>query len=183
MYFNRKLSSFLDLIMTTEDNTFDFSVRDRLKKECKERNWKLSGESHEDQLLLDMITYCSRGNQVAAVLNLNTTIEFEGGYYSSLRRLHGGGLWCNPTGWEFIFEFWKKCFIQLRVKLVKKEPLPSEFYHEVIFRDYGRFLLYQNFANVDAMETEASISIISLKNESDNFNNTFKEIMDKVDKN
>ena len=183
MYFNRKLSSFLDLIMTTEDNTFDFSVRDRLKKECKERNWKLSGESHEDQLLLDMITYCSRGNQVAAVLNLNTTIEFEGGYYSSLRRLHGGGLWCNPTGWEFIFEFWKKCFIQLRVKLVKKEPLPSEFYHEVIFRDYGRFLLYQNFANVDAMETEASIAIISLKNESDNFNNIYKEIGDIVDQN
>ena len=36
-----------------EDNTFDFLVRDHLKKMCEERNLTLSGDSKKDQLMLD----------------------------------------------------------------------------------------------------------------------------------
>ena len=84
--------------MIVEDNTFDFLVRDHLKKMCEERNLTLSGDSKKDQLMLDMITYCSRGNKEEAVLNLNTTKEFITGYQIVCRRLPGGWWWgLRPT--------------------------------------------------------------------------------------
>ena len=59
-------------MVIVEDNTFDFKVRDRLKKECEERNFHM-GEDTLSMMFLDMITYCSRGNEEAAVLNLIAT--------------------------------------------------------------------------------------------------------------
>ena len=91
------------VMMIVEDNTFDFLVRDHLKKMCEERNLTLSGDSKKDQLMLDMITYCSRGNKEEAVLNLNTTKEFITGYQIVCRRLPGGWWWADPNGWEFMF--------------------------------------------------------------------------------
>ena len=67
-------------MMIVEDNTFDFLVRDRLKKECEERPLSLSGDPAKDQLMLDMITYCSRGYKEEAVLNLTATKEFIVGF-------------------------------------------------------------------------------------------------------
>ena len=99
-------------MMIVEDNTFDFLVRDRLKKECEERPISLSGDPTKDQLMLDMITYCSRGNKEEAVSNLTATKEFMVGFQLVQRRLPGGWWWADPNGWEFMFEFWKKCFIK-----------------------------------------------------------------------
>merc|ERR1711971_696104 len=94
-----------------EDNTFDFLVRDCLKKECEERGISLSGDPTRDQLMLDMITYCSRGNKEEAVCNLTATKEFIVGFQHVQRRLPGGWWWADPNGWEFMFEL-KKIFHQ-----------------------------------------------------------------------
>lgn len=72
--------------------------------------------------------------------------------------------------------FGKKCFIQIKVAVQSEEPLHSESYHEVISRDYGRFLQENNFANVDVMKNEAMVAIISLKNASENFSNNYKQM-------
>ena len=126
--------------------------------------------------MLEMITYCSRGNKEEAVLNLKTTQDFMTCYQIVCRRLPGGWWWADPNGWEFMVEFWKKCFIQIKVAVQSEEPLPSESYHEVISRDYGRFLQENNFANVDVMKNEAMVAIISLKNASENFSNNYKQM-------
>ena len=161
--------------MTVEDNTFDFLVRDRLKKECEERGISLSGDPTKDQLMLDMITYCSRGNKEEAVCNLTATKEFIVGFQHVQRRLPGGWWWADPNGWEFMFEFWKKSFIKIKVLVQKQEPLPSPAYSEVISREYGRFLQEHNFPNVDTFKAEARGAIASLKNDSENFNNIYKD--------
>ena len=76
-----------------------------------------------------------------------------------------------------MFEFWRKCFIQTKVAVQKGESLPSESWHLVIFRDYGRFLDSANFSIYDAFVTETRVAIESLKNASDNLNNTYKALM------
>ena len=81
------------------------------------------------------------------------------------------------TGKVFMYEFWRKCFIQTKVAVQKGEPLPRESWHVVIFREYGRFLNSANFANHDAFESEAKIAVESLVNASENFNNTYKAMM------
>ena len=164
-------------MMIVEDNTFDFLVRDRLKKECEERPISLSGDPTKDHLMLDMITYCSRGNKEEAVSNLTATKEFMVGFQLVQRRLPGGWWWADPNGWEFMFEFWKKSFIKIKVLVQKQETLPAHAYTEVISRDYGRFLLEHNFANLDALKAEVKVAIDSLKNESENTNNIYKEIL------
>ena len=55
--------------MNVVDNTFDFKVRDRLVKECRERNWKLLHSCTEDpRVMIDMITYCSHTMVQRAIL-------------------------------------------------------------------------------------------------------------------
>ena len=172
------------VMVIVEDNTFDFKVRDRLKKEWEERNFHM-GEDTLSMMFLDMITYCSRGNEEAAVLNLIATEEFRDGIVRVSMRLIGGwqglmgltGLTTVVTGWELMFEFWKKCFIKIKVLVQKQETLPAHSYTEVISRDYGRFLLEHNFANLDALKAEVKVAIDSLKNESENTNNIYKDIL------
>ena len=170
--------------MRVEDNSFDFLVRDRLRKECNDRNFSLTGDPHRDQIMLDMITYCARGNREEAVLNLNTTKEFINGFNLVCRRLPSQGInwwwWQDPNGWQFMFEFWKKCFIQIKVAVQKEEPIPSESYHVVISREYGRFLQENNFDNIETMKTDANSAVISLKNASEYFNNIFKDMQKEV---
>ena len=112
-------------------------------------------------------------------------MEIMAGLQRVCRRLAGGWLanglhyytWADLNGWDFMFEFWKKCFIQNKVFVQKQEPLPPTAYTEVISRDYGRFLQENNFANVEAFIAEAKVVIASLKNDSENFNNVYKEIL------
>ena len=62
--------------MTIEDNTFDFKVRDRLLEECKNADYDLHYNPNDNKVMMDMITYCSQGNEEEALLNLKTTKEF-----------------------------------------------------------------------------------------------------------
>ena len=160
--------------MIVEDDTFDFLVRDRLKKECEERPLLPLPLTEQHMLMLDMITYCSRGNKEAAVLNLIATKGFIHGFM--VVGLRDGRNWWSDA-WDFMFEFWKKCFIKIKVLVQKQESLPPPTYTEVISRDYGRFKRDHNFASVDAFIAEAQVAIDALKNESENTNNIFKEIM------
>ena len=171
--------------MIVEDNTFDFLVRDRLKKECEERPLLPLPHTEQHKLMLDMITYCSRGNKEEAVRNLTATKEFMDGYRLVSSSLNGGWFWDNPigSGWTFMFEFWKNCFIKIKVLVQKQEPLPPQAYTEVISRDYGRFLQHHNFANFDALKAESRVAIDSLKNDSENYNNIYKVIMGNGDPN
>ena len=164
--------------MSIEDNTFDHKVRERLIKESK--NIHLFVDPHKNQLLIDMITYCSQGNQEAAVLNFRTTLKFERKY--EIARLQLQGLHQHPYGFYMrgmclMFEFWRKCFIQIKVAVQKQEALPRESWHEVILREYGRFLNSHNFANTDVFDTEVRVVRESLKNESEAFNNTYKALI------
>ena len=172
--------------MIVEDNTFDYLVRDHLTKECEDRHllpfWGyLNPSAQQDrQLMLDMITYCSRGNKEAAVLNLIATKDFIHGFMI-VGILDGRNWWSDA--WDFMFEFWKKCFIKIKVLVQKQESLPPPTYTEVISRDYGRFLQHHNFANFDALKAESRVAIDSLKNDSENYNNIYKVIMGNGDPN
>ena len=168
--------------MSIEDNTFDFKVQDRLKKECKDRPPLFPYDPLKNHLLLDMIAYCSQGNQEEAVLNLKTTLKFERDYEIACTNLGAFSmafLGYYERGSQIIFEFWRKCFIQIKVAVQKEEPLPRESWHVVMLREYGRFLDSHNFANLDAFYTEARVAKESLKNASDDLNNTYKALMKK----
>ena len=172
--------------MSKEDNTFDFRVQDRLRKECEGLR-PMFRDSLKNQLLLDMIAYCSQGSQEDAVLNLQTTRRFARDYDVTMTRLL---LPASTVGWDFfgdyfhygqwfVFEFWKKCFIQTKVAVQKEEALPRESWHVVMLREYGRFTNSHNFTNLNAFDTEARIAKESLKNASDNLNNTYKALMER----
>ena len=66
--------------MTIEDNTFDFKVRDRLLEECRNADYDLHYNPNDNKVMMDMITYCSQGNEEEAVLNLKTTKQFLRGF-------------------------------------------------------------------------------------------------------
>ena len=162
--------------MSIEDNTFDHKVRERLMKESKSIH--LFFDPHKTQLLIDMITYCSQGNQEAAVLNFRTTLKFERDYEVARLQLPGvHNSYYYLRGLCLMFEFWRKCFIQIKVAVQKQESLPRESWHEVILREYGRFLNSHNFANTDVFDTEVRVVRESLKNESEAFNNTYKALI------
>ena len=168
--------------MSVEDNIFDFKVKDRLIKECKDKNYlTLFSDPTKNQILLDMITYCSLGNQDEAILNLKTTMEFEEDFEDARMSLPppppGPVFFFHARGSMFLYEFWKNCFIQIKVAVQKKEPLPRESFHTVMLREYGRFLNVHNFPSLDAFKQEAWLAVISLKNASEALNNMYKTLM------
>ena len=75
----------------------------------------------------------------------------------------------HVTGELVMFEFWRMCFIKIKVSVKKKKPLPSESFHEVILRDHGRFLDSTNFATPDALEAEGLAAMDTLKSASEAF--------------
>ena len=169
--------------MSVEDNTYDFKVRDRLREEYETRMYLGIGHGigavgvDGDELILDLITYCSQGDQDEAVLNLKATQRFQSKYEAVRWRLPGPKYDVYETDVVFMYEFWRKCFIRTKVAVQKGEELPSESWHIVIFRDYGRFLDSANFSIYDAFVTETRVAIESLKNASDNLNNMYKALM------
>ena len=179
--------------MKVADNCFDFNVRDRLQKECSERNWTLRSDSAEhNNVMIDMITYCSRGNKEEAVLNLRTSMEFKDGLISTGLTL---GLDMNidmesietdsleVVGEAFLFFFWRRSFIELKVSVHKNENIPRKSYHESIMRDFGRFLNAQNFNDSDVFQEEVDVAIHYLHVTAGNFNNLFKELMKEDEEN
>ena len=167
-------------MMNIEDNTFDFKVRDRLQKECRERSWKLRRFPEDNRIMIDMITYCSQGNEEEAALNLQTSMDFKDGFKRTCRSF---GMWVGEIGWasamaeQFLFLFWKKSFIELKVAVHKDENLPRESWHEVLMREHGRFLIDQNFTDSFAFEAEVLLVIDVVLQAIENLNNTFKELM------
>ena len=164
-----------------EDNSFDFKVRDRLQKECRERNWKLRRyeyDSKNNRVMIDMITYCSQGDEEEAVRNLISTKMFMDRFKSSCQTL---GMPVNTLSWaelnaeEFMFLFWKKSFIELKVAIHKSEKLPRVF-SQAIIRDLGRFLDEQNFNNSQALKNEARIAMEAIRADTVTLNNIFKDI-------
>ena len=161
----------IKVIMSVEDNIFDFIVRDRLKKECEDRDYKLSRDYLRNSMMLDMIAYCSFGREEEAILNLETTMKFIRGYKCVQWNLvpFGQTFIFNVTGSIIMFEFWRKCFIQIKVLVQRRESLPGESFHKVILREHGRFLDSDNFSTPDALEAEGSAVMDSLKSVSEAF--------------
>ena len=165
--------------MKVEDNSFDFKVRDRLVNECKEMNFSLRSDPKQHSVMLDMIAYCARGDEGEAVLSLKATKEFKDGWMRTWRRLEGWNAWVDvdPVD-EFLFEFWKKSFIELKVAVQKNENRPRELYHEVIMRDHGRFLNELNFNGMEAFIIETdTVAKNPFRATSENLNNIFKDLM------
>ena len=171
--------------MKVEDNSYDFKVRDRLQKECRERNWKLVRNTEDNRAMIDMITYCSQGNEEEAVQNLKTSMEVRDGLNSTCRTL-GLDLWWHAVEVifsvevvmeAFLFLFWKKSFIELKVSVHKNENNPRGSYHEVIMRDFGRFLNDQNFIDSNVFQAQVKIEMINFEDIAENSNNIFKELM------
>ena len=167
--------------MNVVDNTFDFKVRDRLVKECRERNWKLLHSCTEDpRVMIDMITYCSQGNEEEAVLNLKASKEF-------MDRLRNTGrtfdLWSCKLAEDIMFLFWKKSFIELKVAVHKNELLPRDSCHEVMMREYGHLLHEENFADSDAFIDGVTNSMNVIKAATMILDNTFKDLMKNEEQN
>ena len=165
-----------------EDNTFDFKVKDRLMEECKKKTVyrPMFIDPHRNQLVIDMIAYCSQGNPEDAVLNLKTTIRFEKEFETVRRNLSANTFLYGDRirGAWFIHEFWKKCFIQIKLAVQKQESPPREPWHIVIMREYGRFLVSGNYTNLDAFETEVELAFASIKTASNHFSDTYKAMME-----
>ena len=167
--------------MTVEDNSYDFQVRDRLLKECKKMNYKLHYNPDDHALMLDMITYCSQGNQEEAVLNLKTTKEFQDRFISVSTRLLSFPT-SFPNGYnfssvyQFLFKFWKKSFIEIKVAVEKKEAPLRISYHQLLMRDYDHFLNEQNFLNFEAFRLQLTAASNNLLAAAENLNNIFKDL-------
>ena len=167
--------------MNVVDNTFDFKVRDRLVKECRERNWKLLHSCTEDpRVMIDMITYCSQGNEEEAVLNLKASKEF-------MDRLRNTGrtfdLWSCKLAEDIMFLFWKKSFIELKVAVHKNEILPRDSCHEIMMREYGHLLHEENFADSDAFIAGVTQSMNLIEAATKILDNTFKDLMKNEEQN
>ena len=126
--------------------------------------------------MIDMITYCSQGNEEEAVLNLKASKEF-------MDRLRNTGrtfdLWSCKLAEDITFLFWKKSFIELKVAVHKNEIISHESYHEALMRGLGRFLSEENFNNLDAFKSEVRTVENTLVAATNNFNNIFKNLMEK----
>ena len=165
-----------------EDNTFDFKVKDRLMEECKDETFygpMFLADPHRNQLIIDMIAYCSQGNPEDAVLNLKTTLRFKKELEAVQRNLSANTFYYRyrVRGALFIHEFWKKCFIQIKLAVQKQESPPREPWHIVIVREYGRFLISGNFTHLDAFEAEVRLAFDSLKTACNHFNDAYKAMV------
>ena len=169
--------------MRVEDNSFDFKVRDRLVKECKEMNYSLRSDPKQHSVMLDMIAYCARGDEGAAILSLKATKEFKDGWMRTWQRLNGWTLALDVANEHFLFQFWKKSFIQLKVSVQKNESLPRESHHEVIMRDHGRFLNELNFNDLDEFITEHATVLDTFRATAANLNIIFQDLMKDEEKN
>ena len=161
-----------------------FKVSDRLQRECRERNWELQNDPEDHKAMVDMITYCSRGNEEEAVLNLKTSKEFMDLFQRTFR-IMGMTFWDYSLGVNramaesVLFQFWKKSFIELKVAVHKNEIISHESYHEALMRGLGRFLNEENFNNLDAFKSEVRTVENTLVATTNNFNNIFKNLMEK----
>ena len=144
----------------------EYDLRVHLERECRERNWKLRSNPEDHKEMIDMINYCSRGNLEEALLNLRKSMEFKDGLNGACRRL--GLDWMasvslfEVVGDVFLYSFWSKSFMELRVAVHKNENLPLDSYHETIMREFGHLLNVQNFKDSDVFQEEVSNAVNNL---------------------
>ena len=169
--------------MKVEDNSFDFKVRDRLVNECKEMNFSLRSDPKQHSVMLDMIAYCARGDEGAAILSLKASKEFNDGWMRTWHRLTLLNVANVGPVEHFLFQFWKKSFIQLKVSVQKNENFPRESHHEVIMRDHGRFLNELNFNDLDEFITEHATVLDTFRATAANLNIIFQDLMKDEEKN
>ena len=167
--------------MKVKDNNYSLNVRDRLERECRERKWKLRSDPEHHIELIDTITYCSRGNEEEALLNLRKSMEFKNGLNNACRTL--GLDWMGSVsrfevvGDVFLFSFWRKSWFELRVALLKNENFPRESYHETIMREFGRFLNVKNFKDSEVYQEEVSTAINNFHAAYEKSNTIIDELM------
>ena len=169
--------------MTVDDNSYDFLVRDRLFQECKDMNYKIHYDPEKNKLMIDMITYCSQGNQDEALRNLMTTKEFQDRFKSLCSRLNIPPGYPVPVSYfsqhwvySFLFKFWRKCFIEVKIAVEKKEAPLRVSFNEIIMRDYEYLLNEQNFPTIEVFRNHLTIARNNLLSATDNLNIIFKEM-------
>ena len=115
-------------------NFFDYKIRASLKQRCKGLKVKLSYQSSEHDVLIDVITLVSDGDNENAVRNLQETVNFMANYRTSINRLNDPSTvtedavlqkWDMESDledlyWNLIYRFWKTYLIKVLVSHRRK---------------------------------------------------------------
>ena len=169
--------------MALEDNSYDFLVSDCLLQKCKEMNYKIHYDPEKHKVMMDMITYCSQGSRDEALRNLMTTKEFQNRFKSVCSRLNiPPGFPVPPSYYSqhwvysFLFKFWRKCFLEVKIAVEKKEAPLRVSYNEIIMRDYEYLLNEQNFPTIEVFRHQLTIARINLLSDTDNLIDIFEDL-------
>ena len=128
----------------SDSNFFDYKIRAMLKEKCKEMKVRLSAELARHDVIIDVITLVSDGDQEAAVKNLQETVNFMANYRTAINRL------LDPSTtetvpqmfsesqldylyWDMIYQFWKTYVIKVLVSHRRKIK-PKFKPHELLKR-------------------------------------------------
>ena len=126
-----------------EDKEFSFCLRDKLAKYCDDNDIFLSlQDPRNEKMLLDMIVYCSLGDEEQGLENLRETSNFLVTYKG--HPFFWGG-WTWKWADDLMWEFWKSSFIRVKMALAsgKKEELSACKDYSRYPRGYGAHI--QNF--------------------------------------
>ena len=105
--------------MEDKDHEFDFLLRDKLK----DNQCCVGFKKHpKHYVIMDMITYCSLGNLDTGLHSVRWTDRV---------LWYFGGTVSTKVCHNFIFEFWRYCFIRTRFALMSS--------HEISAQDRNRF--------------------------------------------
>ena len=108
-----------------KDKEFSFSLRDRLAKYCEDNDLMLSLRCPKNEkMLLDMIVYCSLGDEEQGLENVRETRNFLLAY---MGHLVIWGNWSWKWADDLMWEFWKSSFIRVKMALAsgKQEQLSA----------------------------------------------------------
>ena len=115
-----------------KDKEFSFSLRDRLANYCEDNELMLSLRCpNNEKMLLDMIVYCSMGDEEQGLENVRETNNF---LQAFMGHLFFWGRWTWKWADNLMWEFWKSSFIRVKMALDsgKKEELSA-------CKDYSRY--------------------------------------------
>ena len=108
-----------------KDKEFSFSLRDRLAKYCDDNDLMLSLRyPKNEKMLLDMIVYCSMGDEEQGLENVRETSNFLVAF--KVHPFFWGG-WTWKWADDLMWEFWKSSFIRVKVALAsgKQEEISA----------------------------------------------------------
>ena len=113
------------MMAAPEDKEFSFLLRDRLTKYCDDNSIDLSHESPKHKMLLDMIVYCSMGDEEQGIENVKETYNFLMATWRQAGILEE--FWALQKADALMWEFWKSCFIRVKIALAsgKQEQIEA----------------------------------------------------------